>query len=77
MNVTEGNHAVRWIMLAILIWGTVLATSAFINGRSMVLERAAVVFGCTVFFLGLWWAVLTHRNWRLRRERESKGTPQP
>jgi hypothetical protein len=72
MHIPEGNHAVRWIMLAVLIWGTVLATSAFINGRSMVLERAAVVLGFTLLFLGFWWAMLAHRNWRLRRDRETK-----
>jgi hypothetical protein len=72
MNIPEGNHAVRWIMLAVLLWGTILATSAFINGRSLVLERAAIVFGVTLLFLGFWWAMLAHRNARLRRERESK-----
>ncbi len=75
MNIPEGNHAIRWIMLAVLIWGTVLATSAFFNGRSLILERATIVFGCTLLFLGFWWAMMAHRNWRLRRERESKQAP--
>jgi high-affinity Fe2+/Pb2+ permease len=74
MNIPEGNHAVRWIMLALLIWGTLLATSAFINGRSLMLERAAIIFGCTVLFLSFWWAMLAHRNWKLRRRQEQSST---
>lgn len=72
MNIPEGNHAIRWIMLALLLWGTILATSAFWNGRSLVLERAAIVFGCTVLFLGFWWAMLAHRNWRMRKKSETQ-----
>lgn len=75
MNIPEGNHAIRWIMLALLIWGTILATSAFVHGRSLMLERAAIVFGCTVLFLGFWWAMIAHRNWRLRKARESNSSP--
>ena len=48
----------RWLMLAILTWGLLLALGTFLFGGNQSLMRAAIVAGCTLAFLGLWAAAL-------------------
>ncbi len=52
----------RWIMLAVLIWGMLLALGTFLFGGNQPVWRAAIVAGCTLAFLGFWWAALTVRR---------------
>ena len=52
----------RWLMLAILMWGLILALGTFLFGKNQPLLRAAIVAGCTLAFLGLWTAALAVRR---------------
>ena len=54
--------AIGWLMLAILVWGLLLALGTFLFGGNQPLLRAAIVAGCTLAFLGLWIAALAVRN---------------
>ena len=56
------NTAIRWIMVAVLVWGLLLALGTFLFGGNQPLLRAAVVIGCTLGFLGLWMAALAVRR---------------
>jgi hypothetical protein len=59
----------RWIMLAVLVWGLLLALGTYLVGGNHPGLRAAIVAGCTLAFLGLWLAALA-----LRRQR-TEGRP--
>ena len=52
----------RWLMLAILLWGLILALGTFLFGKNQPMLRAAIVAGCTLAFLGLWAAALAVRR---------------
>jgi len=54
--------ATRWLMLAVLIWGLLLALGTFLFGGNQPLLRAAIVVGCTLGFLGLWAGALAARR---------------
>ena len=54
--------ATRWLMLAILVWGLLLALGTFLFGGNQPVLRAAIVAGCTLAFLGLWLAALAVRR---------------
>ena len=58
----ERPDITRWIMLAILVWGLVLALGTFLFGGNQPLLRAAIVAGCTMAFLGLWLAAMAVRK---------------
>ena len=49
-------------MLAILVWGLLLALGTFLFGGNQPVLRAAIVAGCTLAFLGLWLAALAVRR---------------
>lgn len=55
----------RWIMLAVLGWGMVLALGTYLFGGNQPELRAAIVAGCTLGFLGLWLAALALRQRRV------------
>ena len=55
-----------WIMLAVLVWGLLLAVGTFLFGGNHPLLRAAIVVGCTLAFLGLWLAALALRQRRVK-----------
>jgi hypothetical protein len=58
-----------WIMLAVLIWGCLLALGSYLyDGGSHAMARAAVIFAVTVAFLTLWLGALAMRKRRLERE---------
>jgi len=54
------------IMVAVFIWGAVLALGTFLFGGNHPLLRAAIVGGCTLGFLGLWIAALILRQRRTK-----------
>ena len=53
------NPVVRWIMLAVTIWGMVLAYGAYLYNHNPL--RAAVVAACVFGFLGFWALMLRAR----------------
>jgi hypothetical protein len=55
----------RWIMLAVLGWGMVLALGTYLFGGNQPVLRAAIVAGCTLGFLGLWLTALALRQRRI------------
>jgi fatty acid desaturase len=58
----ERAAATRWLMLAVLVWGLLLALGTFLFGGNQPVWRAAIVAGCTVAFLGFWLAALAVRS---------------
>jgi hypothetical protein len=58
----ERPSGVRWIMLAVFVWGLVLALGTYLFGGNQPVLRAAIVVGCTLGFLGLWSAALAVRR---------------
>ena len=58
----ERTIATGWLMVAILVWGLLLALGTFLFGGNQPLLRAAIVAGCTLAFLGLWIGALAVRN---------------
>jgi high-affinity Fe2+/Pb2+ permease len=63
-------NLIRWIMLAVLAWGLLLALGTYLFGGNQPLLRAAIVAGCTLGFLGLWLAALAMRQRRIKHEGE-------
>jgi hypothetical protein len=55
----------RWIMLAVLSWGLILALGTYLFGGNQPVLRAAIVASCTLGFLGLWLAALALRQRRI------------
>jgi|GEM_PF-2677898 hypothetical protein len=62
-----------WIMVAVLVWGGLLALGSYLFGGTLPVLRAAIVFGATVAFLGLWLAALAMRKHRLARESDERS----
>ena len=60
-----GVNMTRWIMLAVLVWGLLLALGTYLFGGNQPALRAAIVAGCTLAFLGLWLAALAMRQRRM------------
>jgi hypothetical protein len=58
----SGSAALRWLMLAILIWGLLLALGTFLFGGNQPLLKAGIVIGCTLAFIGLWAGALAARR---------------
>jgi len=54
--------ATHWLMVAVLVWGLLLALGTFLFGGNQPLLRAAIVIGCTLGFLGLWIGALAARR---------------
>jgi hypothetical protein len=61
-SVAKRWPATRWLMLAILAWGLILALGTFLFGGNQPVLRAAIVAGCTLAFLGVWAAALAVRR---------------
>jgi hypothetical protein len=55
----------RWIMLAVLAWGLLLALGTYLFGGNQPGLRAAIVALCTLAFLGMWWTALALRKRRI------------
>ena len=54
----------RWIMLAVLVWGLILAAGAYRFGGNQPLLKAIIIATCVVAFLGFWLAALALRQRR-------------
>ena len=60
---TAGRTAATgWLMLAILVWGMLLALGTFLFGGNQPVLRAVIVAGCTLAFLSLWAVALAVRR---------------
>lgn len=63
------QNPIAWIMLAVFVWGTILAIGAYrFNYMPM---RFVMVFGCTIGFLLFWAVALRVRQRRLDAEQDS------
>jgi high-affinity Fe2+/Pb2+ permease len=67
---TTTVNLTRWIMLAVLGWGLLLALGTYLFGGNQPLLRAVIVAGCTLGFLGLWLAALVMRQQRMEQDDE-------
>jgi hypothetical protein len=58
----EGRQRlIRWIMLAVILWGVFLAAGAWLSSHDW--RRPAIVMACVFGFLGFWQAMLVlHRR---------------
>lgn len=61
-----------WIMLAVLVWGGLLALGSYLFGGNHALARAAIVLGMTAGFLALWLGALAARKRRVERAGKEK-----
>ena len=63
------SPVIRWLMLALFVWGGWLAVGAARQGRNLPdgLQRGGIVLGCVLAFLGAWAVIL----WARKR----RGTP--
>ena len=58
-----------WIILAVLVWGCLLALGSYLyDGGNHGVARGVVIFAVTVAFLTLWLGALAMRKRRLERE---------
>jgi hypothetical protein len=57
-----------WIMVAVLVWGCLLALGSYLFGGNHAVLRAVIVLAVTNAFLGLWVGALA-----LRRRRTADG----
>lgn len=53
-----------WIMLAVLVWGILLALGSYLFGGNHPALRAVIVLAATCSFLVLWMAALAVRKRR-------------
>jgi len=58
---------IRWIMLAVLVWGLFLALGAYLFGGNLPALRALIIAGVVVAFLGFWIVALVLRQRRLEQ----------
>ena len=66
----KAETILRWIMLAVLVWGTTLAAGSWTFNHDI--RRPIIVFACVVGFLGFWNAMLASRRRRLARGDRSR-----
>ncbi len=55
----------RWIMVAVLVWGSILAAGSWTFNHDV--RRPIIVFACVIAFLGFWNVMLASRRRRLAR----------
>ena len=55
----------RWIMVAVLVWGSILAAGSWTFNHDI--RRPIIVFACVIGFLGFWNVMLAARRRRLAR----------
>jgi len=68
---TKADTILRWIMVAVLVWGTILAAGSWTFNHDI--RRPIIVFACVVGFLGFWNAMLAARRRRLARGDRARG----
>jgi hypothetical protein len=75
LNPPENNaRPIRWLMLALLAWGCLLAVGTFLyrinqaggtaEAGNLPFYRGLIVLACTLGFLGLWALALAFRKRR-------------
>jgi hypothetical protein len=75
LNPPENNaRPIRWLMLALLAWGCLLAVGTFLyrinqagdtaEASNLPIYRGLIVLACTLGFLGLWLLALAFRKRR-------------
>ena len=71
------NRPIRWLMLALMVWGVYLAvgTSRFARDFSDSVWKGAIVLGCVVAFLGLWILVLEKKRRQSASNRLDESKP--
>jgi hypothetical protein len=57
-----------WIMLALLVWGALLALGSYLFGRTLLWPRVAIVLSSAGLFVGTWLLLLANRRRRLRKK---------
>ena len=67
----DSSRIIRGIMLAVLVWGAILAAGAWTFNHDI--RRPLVVMACVLGFLGFWGAMLASRR---RRTERSSGVGQ-
>jgi high-affinity Fe2+/Pb2+ permease len=56
------SKTIRWLMLAVLAWGLILALGAYLFGGNKPLLRALIIAGCTLAFLTFWLLALASQR---------------
>jgi len=64
---TSHSRFIWLLMLALLIWGVLLAVGTLIFPGNLAIVRGVLVLGCTLAFVGFWVLMLLYRNRRLQR----------
>jgi len=64
---SDRGGLIRWIMLAVLVWGLFLALGAYLFGGNLPALRALIIAGVVVAFLGFWIVALALRQRRLEQ----------
>ena len=67
----KAETILRWIMVAVLVWGTTLAAGSWTFNHDI--RRPIIVFACVVGFLGFWNVMLASRRRRLARGDRSRN----
>ncbi len=60
-NTISPGKLIAWIMLAVLVWGGLLALGAYLYGGPRQLLRAGMILGCVIAFLSFWGILLKYR----------------
>jgi membrane protein DedA with SNARE-associated domain len=68
MPSTPSHRVIFYIMLAVFVWGALLALGAYFYGGNRQLLKADIILGCVAIFLGLWAILLRARARRMERE---------
>lgn len=66
---TDTRFIILGIMVAVLVWGLILALGAFLTELNLV--KAGIVAGCVLVFLVSWLLALALRARRQRKNKQS------
>lgn len=67
----DPEKILRWIMVAVLVWGSILAAGSWTFNHDV--RRPIVVLACVLGFLGFWNVMLAGRRRRIARGDGSKS----
>jgi hypothetical protein len=69
------HRVILYIMLAVFVWGGLLALGAYLSGGNRQLLKADIILGCVAVFLGLWAILLRRRAKRMAEQFGSEKKP--